>query len=103
MHGPGRGGAPNASPLELHLMTFAHTPAADEGGLSHGTDENLKSHFERDVTTRPTVYVVDDDESMCMGLAGLLGAAGYRVEAFGSALDFLALPSRRPGCVVLDL
>jgi len=84
-------------------MPFMHTPAASEGGLSYGTDENLKSRFERDVTTRPTVYVVDDDESMRMGLAGLLGAAGYRVEAFDSALGFLALPSRRPGCVVLDL
>jgi FixJ family two-component response regulator len=47
--------------------------------------------------------VVDDDESMLMGLASLLDAAGYRVEVFPSALDFVESPSRRPACVVLDL
>jgi FixJ family two-component response regulator len=45
---------------------------------------------------------VDDDDSMLTGLASLLGAAGYRVEAFNSALDFLAVPRRRPACLVLD-
>jgi FixJ family two-component response regulator len=84
-------------------MTLTQTHAAGEGGLLYGADEYRNSPFGTDAVTQPTVYVIDDDESMLMGLAGLLGAAGYRVEAFHSALSFMALPSRRPACVVLDL
>jgi len=52
-----------------------------------------------------TVVVVDDDPSMRKGLARLLRSAGYIVEAFGSAQDYLN--SRReytvPACLVLDV
>ena len=51
-----------------------------------------------------TVFVVDDDASVRKSLTRLLEAAGYTVEAFGSAGEFLEAP-RAPGpsCLVLDL
>ncbi len=51
-----------------------------------------------------TVCVVDDDPSLRLGLARLLGTAGYAVETFDSADAFLAKP--RPSgsrCLVLDV
>jgi FixJ family two-component response regulator len=52
----------------------------------------------------PTVFVVDDDDSVRKALGRLFGAAGYRVEAFASAEEFLHRSRRDgPGCVVLDV
>jgi FixJ family two-component response regulator len=51
-----------------------------------------------------TVVVVDDDASVRRGLERLLGCAGYNVESFASARDFLARGDYdRPGCLVLDV
>jgi FixJ family two-component response regulator len=54
--------------------------------------------------TKGTVYVVDDNASFLTSISRLLRAAGYTVESFGSAQDFLArfTPELR-GCVVADL
>lgn len=54
--------------------------------------------------TDPTVFIVDDDASMLRALSRLLTLAGYAVEAFASAPEFLAWhqPSDR-GCVLADL
>lgn len=50
------------------------------------------------------IFVVDDDPSIRKSLARLLSAAGYRVESFPSADDFLATPRQGgPGCLVLDV
>jgi FixJ family two-component response regulator len=52
----------------------------------------------------PTVFVVDDDDSVRASLSRLLTASGFLVETFASAQEFLAEPGRaRPGCLVLDL
>ena len=54
--------------------------------------------------TRRTVYVVDDDASVRKSFGRLLRIAGYQVEAFASADEFLAHPlSIEPGCLLLDL
>ena len=55
--------------------------------------------------THSTVFVVDDDASVRKGLARLLKSAGYAVESFGSAQEFLDRASRgeSAGCVVLDV
>lgn len=51
-----------------------------------------------------TVYVVDDNVSFLTSITRLLRAAGYTVEAFGSAPDFLQrLTPELRGCVVADL
>ena len=50
------------------------------------------------------IAVVDDDESMRNSLRRLFGSAGYLVECFASATDFLgSLVTRTPRCVFLDL
>ena len=54
--------------------------------------------------TKGTVYVVDDNESFLVSVSRLLRAAGYTVEAFSTAQNFLSrlTPDLR-GCVVADL
>ena len=50
------------------------------------------------------VWVVDDDAAMRDSLDFLLGAAGFSVQVFESAMSFLdALPSGQTGCVVTDV
>jgi FixJ family two-component response regulator len=56
------------------------------------------------VTPAAVVCVVDDDVSVRTSLARLVASAGYVVQTFGSAADFLARePSPAPCCIVLDL
>jgi len=53
---------------------------------------------------KPIVFVVDDDISVRESLEGLLRSAGWRVETFVSAADFLAYPRTNvPCCLVLDV
>ena len=55
-------------------------------------------------TVAPLVFVVDDDPSVQKSLARLIGAAGYAVEAFASAREFLARERYAgPCCLVLDV
>ena len=50
------------------------------------------------------VFVIDDDAAMRDSLDFLLAAAGFAVETFESAADFLAvLPEVETGCVVTDV
>ena len=50
------------------------------------------------------MFVVDDDISVREFLEGLLRSAGWRVETFVSAADFLAYPRTNvPCCLVLDV
>ena len=53
---------------------------------------------------RPTVAIVDDEESVRRALKRLMVSAGISVESFASGGEFLeSLAERRPDCVVLDL
>ena len=50
------------------------------------------------------LFVVDDDAAMRRSLAYLFDSAGWRVEAFESAHDFLErYDGHAPGCLVLDV
>jgi FixJ family two-component response regulator len=52
----------------------------------------------------PVVFVVDDEPSVRKSLRRLLASAGYAVEAFASAREFLARePHDGPCCLVLDV
>jgi FixJ family two-component response regulator len=52
----------------------------------------------------PVIAIVDDDESVRRSLHRLVQAAGYSVETFASAGEFLAwLPRGRAACLVLDV
>ena len=53
---------------------------------------------------RPTVFIVDDDQSVRESLELLLTAAGFVPETFASAQEFLDQPrSPAPRCLVLDV
>jgi FixJ family two-component response regulator len=50
-----------------------------------------------------TVFIVDDDASICEGLRNLLEAVGIRAEAYASAEEFRAQwSSSCAGCLLLD-
>lgn len=52
----------------------------------------------------PTVFIIDDDPSARRGLSRLIRAAGFSVQTFASAREFLASPHcNGPGCIVLDV
>ena len=58
----------------------------------------------RHAMTPSTIFVVDDDPSARKSLTRLVASAGYAVEAFASAGDFLTHePFARPCCVLLDV
>ena len=51
----------------------------------------------------PTVYIVDDDASICEGLSNLLESVGIRAQCFGSAEEFRDnLKDVQSGCLLLD-
>src|SRR6185369_9670231 len=50
------------------------------------------------------VYVVDDDPSMRDTLKDLIGSAGFNVDTFASAQEFLGTPRRaESNCLILDV
>jgi FixJ family two-component response regulator len=52
----------------------------------------------------PTIFIVDDDDSLRRALARLLSAQGWNTETFGSARQFLERePFDGTGCVLLDV
>ena len=52
----------------------------------------------------PMISIVDDDLSVRRALRRLIGSAGYLVETFASAPEFLrSAPSARTACLVLDI
>ena len=54
--------------------------------------------------SRPVIAIVDDDPSVREGLKSLIRSAGWSVETFASAQEFLARPQANvPSCLILDL
>ncbi|MQP64501.1 response regulator [Niveispirillum sp. SYP-B3756] len=55
-------------------------------------------------TEKPTVVVIDDDESVREALCGLFQSVGLQTKDHGSVQEFLhAEPPARPACLVLDI
>jgi FixJ family two-component response regulator len=51
-----------------------------------------------------TVFLVDDDQALCLATTRLLSACGFTVRSYNSAESFLAqFDPREPGCLLLDL
>lgn len=58
----------------------------------------------RNFEVTPTVFVVDHDPSVRRGVGRLARSAGYNVETFASAEEFLnRAPTSEPCCLVLDV
>jgi len=58
------------------------------------------------ITDRATVFVVDDDASVCKALSRLVQTAGLNVRTYASAREFLNQDHQSresPGCLVLDI
>jgi two-component system, LuxR family, response regulator FixJ len=56
------------------------------------------------ITSKATVYIVDDDEAVRGALQLLLKSAGYVTAPFESAQEYLSRYSTlQPGCLVLDV
>jgi two-component system response regulator FixJ len=55
------------------------------------------------MTGEPTVWIVDDDDSVRRSFARLLRSAGVRVVECSSAREFLDASPDGCGCVILDL
>ena len=54
--------------------------------------------------TRPTIYIVDDDQAIRHAMELLMRSVGMNYEIFSSATDFLANHTNdRAGCLVLDI
>ena len=52
----------------------------------------------------PVIFIVDDDPSVRKSLTRVMTSAGYAVETFSSARDFLdRAPVAGPGCLILDV
>jgi len=70
------------------------------GDETSGTSHCLCSSF----SPKPLVAVIDDDQSIRKSLVRSLQAAGYQVEGFACAAEFLASPvPETASCVVCDL
>ncbi|HSG77671.1 MAG TPA: response regulator [Burkholderiales bacterium] len=67
--------------------------------MRHGPDDERAAQ-----QTRPTAYIVDDDESIRTLWRWLLESNGMAVEAFATAKEFIgAYQPGGPACLVLDL
>jgi DNA-binding NtrC family response regulator len=55
-------------------------------------------------TAAAPVYIIDDDESVRDAVGRLVRSAGWKVQTFASAQDFLASPwASVPSCLILDV
>jgi len=56
------------------------------------------------MTTKPTIFIVDDDPSIRLALENLISSTNQHPETYESAQDFLRNCPRDPeGCLLLDL
>jgi FixJ family two-component response regulator len=57
--------------------------------------------------SKPFIAVVDDDESVCHAIKGLVRSMGMEAATFASGQEFIdhieAMPSERFDCVILDV
>lgn len=75
------------------------------GTSNDGNREATRKSFRlNSAVHNPVVFVVDDEASIRKALKSMLEAAGYEVQTFARASEFLAgyVPSQ-PGCLVLDV
>lgn len=74
--------------------------------MSQQNDENDTGDSPQghEPTTRPVVYIVDDDPLICKALTAIVSPVGCQIVIHGSAESFLAdRHEEGPGCVLLDM
>jgi FixJ family two-component response regulator len=56
------------------------------------------------MSSKIQISIIDDDEQFRAALANLMQAMGFTIEAFPSAVDFLASPNvRHTSCLIVDV
>lgn len=56
------------------------------------------------ISSQASVYIVDDESQVCVGLARLMRSAGWNAHTFTKAQDFLDhVPDAGIGCILLDV
>ena len=64
----------------------------------------LQEMQEAGLPTKTLISIIDDDEDVREAIAGLMKSWGFTVEAFPSAVDFLAWPNvRDTSCLIVDV
>src|SRR5262245_63712047 len=64
----------------------------------------LKEMQEAGLPAKTLISVIDDDDDVREALAGLMKSRGFTVEAFPSAVDFLAFRNvRDTSCLIADV
>src|SRR5262249_57391744 len=64
----------------------------------------LREMQEAGLPAKTLISVIDDDDDVREALAGLMKSRGFTVEAFPSAVDFLACPNLRDtSCLIADV
>jgi FixJ family two-component response regulator len=64
----------------------------------------LERDAEAGLSTKTLISIIDDDEDVREAIAGLMKSRGFTVEAFPSAVDFLAGPNvRDTTCLIVDV
>jgi FixJ family two-component response regulator len=60
--------------------------------------------LDQTLTRNGFIAIIDDDEPLREGLGSVMKAAGFSIEPFGSAEDFLDSPHRSDAaCLILDV
>jgi FixJ family two-component response regulator len=73
-----------------------------------GTEREMRriapQHEVGDMSSEIQISIIDDDEQSRDALAGLMQAMGFTIEAFASAVDFLASANvRHTSCLIVDV
>jgi FixJ family two-component response regulator len=64
----------------------------------------MSLEMSQDPNERPTIHIVDDDDSLCCGLDSLFRSVMLQTRSYRSANEFLAADREDlPGCIVLDV
>lgn len=77
---------------------------SDVGPLQESYDFRARLEFRSTLEIDPTVFIVDDDESMRESLAWLIRSVHLEAETYASAIAFLeSYDPSRPGCLISDI
>jgi len=77
-------------------------PADVQAGGSHV--RTMPAPIDKSSSEAPSVFIIDDDDGLRVGLDALFRSVGYRTHQFGSAAAFMESGfTGNAGCLVLDV
>src|SRR4029434_6429815 len=89
----------------MFAFSTLHVGQLEGGTRVEGGGELIYPRHSTPMPSPLTVFLIDDDPSVRRALARLIKSAGYQVQTFVSAREFLdRMPDAAgPGCLVLDV